>query len=89
VDWAAHLGGLIAGLLVGIAIFACHIRTLAWRLLWFMIGMVSTIVCFAMALQYMYSGEIETAEELRDVCGYYQQFFDDYECRCMREEHGG
>ena len=22
----------------------------------------------------------------RDVCGYYKQFFDDYECNCMLDE---
>jgi hypothetical protein len=32
---------------------------------------------------YMYT-EVETKEELRDVCGYYQQFFEDYECNCSR-----
>lgn len=33
----------------------------------------------------MYSGAIEPADELGDVCGYYQQFFEDYECTCSRE----
>lgn len=46
--------------------------------------MVLTIASFTYALVYMYSGVVEPAEELRDVCGYYQQFFEDYECKCMR-----
>ena len=35
----------------------------------------------------MYSGDIPMNEELRDVCGYYTQNFEDYECNCMREEY--
>jgi hypothetical protein len=85
VDWAAHLGGLVAGLLVGIPIFALHFESMIWRTLWVVIGTAATVVCFVWSLSYMYSGAIEPAEELGDVCGYYQQFFDDYECTCSRE----
>jgi len=69
VDWAAHLGGLIAGLLVGIPIFALHIESMVWRTLWVVTGSGATIMCFVWSLTYMYSGAIEPAEELRDVCG--------------------
>ena len=88
VDWAAHLGGLVAGFIVGIAVFACSIKTLGWRLFWFVIGGALTLVCFTLAFQYLYGGNVEVAPELRDVCGYYQQYFDDYECRCMRNDEG-
>jgi hypothetical protein len=40
---------------------------------------------FALGLQFMYSGEVETIEDWCDVCGYYKQNFEDYECNCMRE----
>jgi hypothetical protein len=33
----------------------------------------------------MYSGNVEAAEELRDVCGYYKQNFEEYQCNCQRE----
>ncbi len=33
----------------------------------------------------MYSG-IEVMKELEDVCGYYKQFFDDYECKCVKND---
>jgi hypothetical protein len=35
----------------------------------------------------MYSGAVAPTEELRDVCGYYTQNFDNYQCNCMREEY--
>ena len=87
VDWAAHLGGLIAGFLVGICMFAWDMHLIGWQLFWFVAGVAIVFFAFSTALAYMYSGEIEATEELRDVCGYYQQQFEDYECRCMREEY--
>lgn len=85
VDWAAHLGGLIGGILIGIPVFAMHIESVIWRSVLVLFGAAATIVCFVFALSYMYGGNVEAAEELRDVCGYYKQFFDDYECVCARE----
>lgn len=87
VDWAAHLGGLIAGFVVGLMIFAWDIPGVGWKVLWFAIGTAATVTAFTVGLQYMYSGEVETVEELRDVCGYYKEHFEDYECNCMREEY--
>eukprot|EP00547_Thalassionema_nitzschioides_P001490 CAMPEP_0194206390 /NCGR_PEP_ID=MMETSP0156-20130528/5439_1 /TAXON_ID=33649 /ORGANISM="Thalassionema nitzschioides, Strain L26-B" /LENGTH=321 /DNA_ID=CAMNT_0038932911 /DNA_START=130 /DNA_END=1095 /DNA_ORIENTATION=+ len=89
VDWAAHLGGLLAGLLAGFAVFSCSMEMMMSRIFWFLLGTAVTVTAFVMSLNYMYSGVIDPAEELRDVCGYYQQFFDDYECHCMRGEHEG
>lgn len=84
VDWAAHLGGLIAGMLVGIPVFAPHIENVVCRFIWILVGIAATVVCFTYALVYMYSGAVEPAQELRDVCAYYQEFFEDYECVCQR-----
>jgi hypothetical protein len=87
VDWAAHLGGLVAGILIGLPVFSCTIKTVLYRVLWFTVGMLVTAFSFYQALQYLFSGAVVPAEELRDVCGYYQQFFDDYQCQCMRAEN--
>mmetsp|Transcript_16154 Transcript_16154/g.45254 ORF Transcript_16154/g.45254 Transcript_16154/m.45254 type:complete len:385 (-) Transcript_16154:193-1347(-) len=86
VDWAAHLGGLLAGLVVGIMVFSCTIKTILWRCIWFLVGTAITGVFYGISFQYMYSGNIDVAEELRDVCGYYKEHFENYECNCIRGE---
>lgn len=55
--------------------------------MWFLVGMGLTLGFFIPCIDIMYSGDIAMNEELRDVCGYYQQNFDDYECNCMRDEY--
>mmetsp|Transcript_12379 Transcript_12379/g.16236 ORF Transcript_12379/g.16236 Transcript_12379/m.16236 type:complete len:365 (+) Transcript_12379:343-1437(+) len=87
VDWAAHLGGLLGGLVIGCVIFALELEFMSCKFLWFALGLATTIAMYAAAIWYMYNGDIEVVEELRDVCGYYQQQFEDYECRCMKEEY--
>ena len=86
VDWAAHLGGLLAGFAVGMILFSLDLIKNVWKLIWLLVGIALTVVYFAVTLQHMYSGEVELSEELRDVCGYYKQYFEDYECNCMLEE---
>lgn len=82
VDWAAHLGGLVAGMTVGLVTFSFSIESKMFVALWFIVGVGSTVVAFVVALTYMYN-EVEPADELRDVCEYYKQYFDDYECNCQ------
>ncbi|CAB9517419.1 RHOMBOID-like [Seminavis robusta] len=87
VDWAAHLGGLMAGLFVGFMCFSIHMESYCLRLVWFLVGMGLTLGFFIPCIDIMYSGNVPINEELRDVCGYYTQNFQDYECNCMREEY--
>jgi membrane associated rhomboid family serine protease len=87
VDWAAHVGGVLAGLCIGVIIFACEIESVPWRILWLVIGVALTTASFGYSMSYMYSGAIQPAEELRDVCAYYKEALGgDYECVCQREE---
>jgi len=85
VDWAAHLGGVLAGFVLGLVCFSFKIRSWFFMLIWFVVGVGSTIALYSALMAYMYNG-VEVNEDLRDVCGYYQQYFDDYECRCMLDE---
>mmetsp|Transcript_39142 Transcript_39142/g.81866 ORF Transcript_39142/g.81866 Transcript_39142/m.81866 type:complete len:336 (+) Transcript_39142:171-1178(+) len=85
VDWAAHLGGLVAGFCAGMIIFAADLKkAMVSKLFWLLVGVAITIAYFAVVFDMMYSGEIDPAEELRDVCGYYKENFEDYECNCQR-----
>lgn len=80
VDWAAHLGGLVAGFCVGMIIFSANLKKARWsKFFWLLVGVAITVGFFAGIFQRMYGGEIDTADELRDVCGYYRENFEDYE----------
>jgi membrane associated rhomboid family serine protease len=87
VDWAAHLGGLLAGFCVGMILFAVDLKkAICSKLLWLCVGVAITGAYFVVVFRIMYSGDVQPSEALRDVCGYYQQNFEDYQCNCMREE---
>ena len=87
VDWAAHLGGLIAGFCVGMILFACDLQKARWsKIFWLLVGVAITIIYFTVVFERMYSGEIDPAEELRDVCKYYEENFEEYECNCQRND---
>ena len=85
VDWAAHVGGLAAGFVIGLVCFSFKIRNWCFILIWFVVGVGTTLALFSGALAYMYT-TVEANDDLRDVCGYYKQFFEDYECQCMLDE---
>ena len=81
-DWAAHLGGLLAGIVVGLMVFAFSIDNRCWIGIWFLVGAALSIIFFAVSLNHMYN-EVVPPEEMRDVCEYYRSFFPDYECNCQ------
>lgn len=82
VDWAAHLGGFLAGLVVGLMAFAFSVDNFCCCWWWFLFGFSLTIIFFAVSLNHMYT-EVDPPEEMRDVCEYYRSFFPDYECNCQ------
>lgn len=91
VDWAAHVGGLVGGFAVGMLLFSCRVKTMRWRIVWFLTGFIMTVIGLTMGVFYM-NDEIknEVAEQMKDVCGYYEEYFanagQDYECRCMLQK---
>jgi membrane associated rhomboid family serine protease len=87
VDWSAHLGGLVTGILVGASIFACQVESVCWRALLSLAGLAATAVAFVLGFAYMYSGAVQPMPELADVCAYYQQHLgEEYECACQRPD---
>lgn len=87
VDWAAHLGGLVAGQLVGLILFSTFIRNRFFKVWWLTVGVIATVAAFSIAMEHMLN-DIQPKEELRDVCEYYRQYFEDYECHCQLNENG-
>lgn len=85
-DWSAHLGGLAAGFCIGMVVFAIELKKWVWKIVWMAIGVAITCIYFSITFTQMYSGNVDAPEELRDVCDYYKQYFDDYECKCMRNQ---
>ena len=65
VDWAAHVGGLAAGFVIGLVCFSFKIRNWFFILLWFVIGVGTTLALFSVALAYMYN-MVEANDDLRD-----------------------
>jgi hypothetical protein len=51
VDWAAHLGGLVAGFVAAVAVFACDVESHLAKLVLFVVGVALTLVTFAGSLR--------------------------------------
>eukprot|EP00979_Chaetoceros_neogracilis_P001438 scaffold249_cov262-Chaetoceros_neogracile.AAC.5 len=88
VDWAAHVGGLIGGFMLGMMIFSLQIKTRRWKIGMFSVGLLSNLLFYGVGIGYMVKiAKQNVAEEMSDVCGYYEQFYEDYECNCMMDKN--
>jgi membrane associated rhomboid family serine protease len=87
VDWSAHLGGLVSGFLVGLAMFSFELHYCLWKFFWLLVGVAAVTAYFVVTVVYMYSGNVQEIDALRDVCGYYQQNFENYQCKCMPDQY--
>jgi len=82
VDWAAHLGGLVAGFVASFLCFAPQIKTKCYAIFWFFVGLVMNAAMYIITIGYMLN-QVEPIDDLEDVCGYYKQYFEGYECQCQ------
>jgi membrane associated rhomboid family serine protease len=55
VDWAAHFGGMAAGMVVSATWFAQRLQTRSWRLATGVIGALSSLALFVVSMAYMYT----------------------------------
>lgn len=72
---------------MGFMTFSIHLESYCLRLVWFLVGAGLTLGSVIPCITIMYSGDVELNDALRDVCGYYSEHFDDYQCNCMRKEY--
>jgi len=54
VDWAAHLGGFVSGIAIGIMFFSCMLRRPIFLFSCVMVGIVLTVIVFTWGIQAMY-----------------------------------
>ncbi len=85
VDWAAHLGGLVAGFALGIVLFSFTMKNKFGTVFWLCVGIASCFALYTTFIAIMFT--TETDDEMRDICEYYRQFFEDYECKCQLNEN--
>ncbi|KAL7451069.1 hypothetical protein ACHAWC_002911 [Mediolabrus comicus] len=84
VDWAAHLGGLVVGFFIGLVCFSFTMRNKFGTVFWLGVGIAGGIILYSTFIAIMFT--TETDDQMRDICGYYQQHFENYECKCMLNE---
>jgi len=64
VDWAAHVGGTLAGFAIGLVCFSCKFRNWIFKIIWLTVGIGCTVAFFSALCVYMYN-EVEVKDELR------------------------
>lgn len=82
VDWAAHLGGLVAGFAAAFLCFAPKIKSKGYAVFWFCVGLAMNLGMYITLIDYMLN-DVEPMDDLKDVCNYYKQYFEGYECQCQ------
>jgi len=64
VDWAAHVGGTLAGFAIGLVCFSCKFRNWFFKIIWLAAGIGCTVAFYSALCVYMYN-EVEVKDELR------------------------
>lgn len=55
-----------------------------YAVFWSVVGIVMNVSLYVVTIKYMIKN-VHPNEELNDVCAYYQQYFEGYECQCQLE----
>jgi membrane associated rhomboid family serine protease len=84
IDWSGHLGGLFAGFLAGMTLFAKPIASRTKRAIWGGSGILGMVVGSGFMIRVL--SQIEPDEELGDACQYFRSLYPDgYVCECVWE----
>ncbi|KAL3937963.1 MAG: hypothetical protein SGBAC_007024 [Bacillariaceae sp.] len=82
IDFSGHMGGLLAGFMGGMFIFAQPIASRSTRMLWGSVGLIG-LVGGSFVLGNVLFNEIFPDEDLADACSYFRNLFPEgYTCEC-------
>jgi membrane associated rhomboid family serine protease len=82
IDWAAHMGAMGTGFIVGIISFARPIRHLLSRTLWQLLGLTLFLTLLPLAF-YFFIEMVEPDPDLGDPCEYFRNLYaEGYDCSC-------
>lgn len=77
----------MGGFIVGLIIFSFGVKTRKWRIAMLSMGLITSMIFFGTGIMFMIKErKDDVAEEMQDVCAYYANFFEDYECNCRLGE---
>jgi rhomboid protease GluP len=91
IDWAAHLGGYVTGLLLGFVLYTFPRLHKRRRCRFFILvlggGSVAGIVLiYSWSIKALAELDVQEYEFLLDVCAYYKSALEGYECSCIMAE---
>lgn len=81
VEWRAHMGGFVAGFIIGMFVFTKKIKRGDDKKLWFGIGLLlAGIASFILLVELIKS---TPSADLADVCTFYENMHpENYDCQC-------
>lgn len=82
VEWSGHMGGLMAGFLIGMIIFSRYINSWTFAFLWGGAGFFGTVFLSVYGMRFLLD-EVEVDKSLADPCTLYAGLHSDgYSCGC-------